>query len=74
MVGKYPASAGNPGQSWSSLQHCLIWNIIFSLINNKYNLSDRILCMFKFNNSSFGKNSVLPDPTSNLGWFRSVGN
>lgn len=39
-------------------QQSLIWNIIFPLINNEYDLSNKILCMFKFNSSSFRKGSI----------------
>lgn len=54
------------------LQKHLIWKIFLPLINN--NVSNKILCTFKFNNSPFRKSSVLLGTTSNLGWLRSVRN
>lgn len=41
---------------------CLIWKIIFLLVNS--DLSNKILCMFTFNSSSFRKDSILLGTTS----------
>lgn len=55
------------------LPRCLIGKIIFPLINNEYDLSNKILCMFRFNSPSFRKGSILPGTSSNLVWLTSAG-
>lgn len=55
------------------VQRCLIGKIIFPLINNEYDLSNKILCMFRFNGPSFRKGSILPGTSSNLVWLTSAG-